>query len=103
MLYSDIVSHYQRVPKNVHTVPIDGREPKWFRVSVHHGGVYISAGTTPHLNSNIRGERLLIADELDTMISLYQRRKKGDFVSREASCVTQNQVYWYGIFNDLGL
>ena len=103
MRYLDLIASYKYTPRNVHTVPTDGRVPKCFWVSVERDNLYVSAGTTPYENSNVRGKRLLSIVEMETMLSLYQRRKKGEAVSREASRVTQNQVYWYGIFNDLGM
>ncbi len=35
------------------------------------------------------------------MLDLYMRRTKGEAISREATELTRNQVYWYGIFNDI--
>jgi hypothetical protein len=103
MCYLEIVRQYEHNPRNVHTVPTDGRTPRWFWVSVKGNQVYVSSGTTPYVNSNIRGQRLLKADELQDMILLYQRRKRGEPVSVDASRISQNQVYWYGIFYDLKL
>ena len=41
-------------------------------------------------------------DELPEIFKLYLRRKQGESVSREATALTVNQVYWYGIFSELG-
>lgn len=101
MQYSDLALHFAKFPRNVHTVPTDGRMPRWFWVSAEQGKIYVSSGTTSDLNSNIHGRRLLNEDELETMLTLYQRRKRGEAVSVVASRTTQNQVYWYGIFADL--
>ncbi len=101
MQYSDLAMHFEKFPRNVHTVPTDGRTPRWFWVCGERGKIYVSSGTTSNLNSNIQGRRLLNEDELETMLTLYQRRKRGESVSEAASRATQNQVYWYGIFADL--
>ena len=101
MNYFDLVASYMNAPRNVHTVPTDGRTPRWFWVSAEQGVLYVSSGMTPYINSYIKGRRKLNAEEFDDIFALYQRRKRCEAVSAEASAVTQNQVYWYGIFNDL--
>ena len=35
------------------------------------------------------------------MLDIYHRRNAGEKVSREATAVTINQVYWYGVFAEM--
>ena len=41
--------------------------------------------------------------EIEDIYELYIKRKQGHSVSVQAAAITMNQVYWYGIFNDMGL
>ena len=41
--------------------------------------------------------------EIEEIYELYIQRKQGHSVSNQAANVTMNQVYWYGIFSDMGL
>ena len=103
MRHMDLVREYACHPRNVSTAPTDGRAPRWFWVSAENNRVTVSSGRTPYANSSIRGQRTLQEREMETMLALYRRRKRGEPVSAEASRATQNQVYWYGIFADLKL
>ena len=47
--------------------------------------------------------RALFEKELEDIYELYILRKQGHKVSKKAMEVTRNQVYWYGIFNDLNI
>ena len=45
----------------------------------------------------------LLEKEIEDIYELYIRRKQGHAVSKQAADVTRNQVYWYGIFSDMGI
>ena len=102
-VWEDIVSSYTRNPRDVKTVPIS-REGVWFYVYVIDGNVF-AENARSHLenSSNIENRRRLEKEKADVMLSLYYRRKRGEKVSQEARDITVNQVYWYGIFADIGL
>ena len=53
--------------------------------------------------SKISSPRRLNPEEAEEMLDLYHRRCKGERVSQLAQEITVNQVYWYGIFAELGL
>lgn len=104
MMYQQLVKSFQTRPRDVHTVPIlQDREPVWFYTYIYNGLVCVESGRFHDARSHISGRRVLNQDEYDTMLALYHRREKGEAVSQEASQATQNQVYWYGIFADMGL
>ena len=55
-------------------------------------------------NCNARTERIPLEKyKFDMMLSIYNRRKSGEQVSQDAGAITHNQVYWYGIFADMGI
>ena len=108
MLWNTIVDSYTRNPRNVQTVPIEkkGGTKKtgvWFYVSSQNGKVFVSKAQNHDNSSRMQGTRQLNKMKCDAMFALYQCRKAGEKVSQEAGATTYNQVYWYGIFHDLGL
>jgi hypothetical protein len=102
-MYQDLVSSFRTAPRDVHTVPTDGREPVWFYTYVQRGALYVESGRDHSPKSRISGRHRINEAEYEVMLNLYHRRKRGEAVSREASEATLCQVYWYGIFADLGL
>lgn len=103
MLWTKIVEEFSKNPRNVQTRPTDGRTPKWFFVGVDNEAVYVEKGRAFDHNSAIKGKRYLEKEKLNVMLDLHKRRKMGESVSVAASATTQNQVYWYGIFTELGV
>ena len=101
-MYATIVENFQAAPRDIHTVPLKG-EPHWFYVYAENGNLYVEAARTHTPSSTIKGRRLLVSAECAMMMDIYQRRKKGEAVSKEATKATRCQVYWYGIFAELGL
>lgn len=102
MTYENLVSLYEKNPRDIPTVPRN-RQPVWFYVSADCGNLYAEPAREHSPSSRIRFRRRLQKKELEPMLKLYERRKKGEPVSREATQLTVNQVYWYGIFADAGL
>ncbi len=100
--WDTIVKEYSKNPRDVKTVPLktDGR---WFFVSVQDRDVYITNAKNHSVSSKISQPRKLDKENFNTMLSLYNKRKKGEPVSKTAANTTQNQVYWYGIFADMGI
>lgn len=101
--YQDIRNSYLENPRDVHTCPMNKKKPLWFHVMVKGETVYVGPASTHTPSSSITAWRSLNMKECDKMIDFYHRRMRGEFVSVEAKAVTRNQVYWYGILNDLGL
>ena len=103
MTYQEIAKVYSLNPRDVHTVPTTGKEPVWFYVSTDRGTMFVESARTRTPSSRIAGRRMLNENEFEAILSVYQKRKRGISVSREASDITQNQVYWYGIFAEMNL
>lgn len=99
---NEILKSFTDNPRDVHTCPTCSRTPKWFFVSVSGRNVIISESKANINSSKLKTNRLLNFNELPEIFKLYLRRKQGESVSREATALTVNQVYWYGIFSELG-
>lgn len=102
MLWQTIVDSYSRNPRDIQTVPLKGNGI-WFYVFSQNGKVYVSKAQHHANSSQIHGTRPLDKNSCDAVFELYQRRKAGEPVSQEAAAITQNQVYWYGIFHNMNL
>ena len=102
-IWNEIVNSFNKRPRDVATSPINNSVPKWFYVFVSNGNVCIESGRTHKNVSSVKGTRRLNRAEFEDMLVLHHRRNRGEAVSQEAAQRTVNQVYWYGIFNELGL
>ena len=100
--YQMLADNFLLDPRDIHTIPLSGT-PIWFYAYTEDGVIYVESARKYNPSSHIVGRRALNKEETSTMYELYRRRKMGEPVSREASQVTNNQVYWYGIFADLKL
>lgn len=99
---NEILKSFTDNPRDVHTCPTRNSAPKWFFVDIRNGKIVISESKT-HINSSkLKTNRILNSNELPEIFNLYLRRKHGESVSKEATALTVNQVYWYGIFSELG-
>ena len=101
--YSEIVNNFRNNPRDICTKPMNRRTGKWFYVYVEDGKVFVDSAKTNNPKSTISKPRVLLEKELGDIFELYLKRKKGQSVYAEASEITRNQVYWYGIFNDMEL
>ena len=103
-MWKEIIESFTSNPRDVKSIPITKRTPVWFYVYVEDGKLYVE-GAKDHIpSSNISFKRILTDDNdmCETMFNIYQRRKNGEAVSKEATATTVNQIYWYGIFADMG-
>lgn len=103
MTYREIAAVFAREPKDVHTVPTNGQQPRWFYVSTDNGTMFVEQAKNHIPSSRITVRRKLKENEFDTILEIYQRRKRGMSVAREATEATKSQVYWYGIFSVMDL
>ena len=100
--YRALLDEYFAHPRDVCTVPLDHREPKWFYVYAEFGNLYVEVARTHGNSSSLKKRALLKEAQFDAMLDIYRRRLAGEPVSREAESVTFQQVYWYGVFSDMG-
>lgn len=101
--YNDLLNEFRHSPRDVITVPMNGSAGIWFYVFEENGFIYVDSAKSKKPSSLISTRRKLNENDFDEILSLYQLRKKGTAVSVEATKTTVNQVYWYGIFSELGL
>ena len=103
---SDIVrkiyEEFSKFPRDVQTRPIQiNRKPCWFYVYTIENKIMIGRAVNHSETSDLKVDRVLDVVNADKMMDLYLRRKRKESVSKEAIRTTVNQVYWYGIFNEL--
>lgn len=103
MTYKELTNEFQANPRDVHTVPLDGRTPIWFYVHTEGGTIYATPAEEHKPSSRMKSPIPVIESEFEKMLDLYHRRLSGEKVFMEALETSRAQVYWYGIFNDLGL
>ena len=100
-IWEEMILSYKNNPRDVKTVPLK-KEGIWFYVYVENDNIYVESARNHLTNSsNIKNRRKMEKEKVNTMLSIYHRRKKGESVAYEATKSTQNQVYWYGIFADM--
>lgn len=102
-VYEKMLREYGENPRCVCTVPTTAKAPVWFYVFEENGKVCVKNAEGHENSSNMVGVRVLEPSESKKMLDIYGRRKRGENVSKEATAATRNQVYWYGIFADMGL
>lgn len=103
-MYDGVVQSFQKNPRDVHTVPLNSnKSPLWFYVFVKDGILYVTSAKNHLPSSTISGHRPIPPTQFETMLDIYHRRQKGEQVSQEATKTTRCQVYWYGIFADMGM
>ena len=103
-MYHRMVESFQKNPRDVHTVPLDSsKSPRWFYVFVKEGILHVTSSKNHFPSRVISGDRPILPEQFETMLDIYHRRQKGEQVSQEATKATRCQVYWYGIFADMGM
>ncbi len=100
--WDNIILSYIDNPRDVKTNPIK-KEGIWFYVYVENEDIYLENAKKHLCSSKIKGRRKLDKKKLDLMLMLNHERKNGAKVSQLAEKITRNQVYWYGIFADIGI
>ena len=104
MSFKQIVSYFAGNAHDVSTAPQTNALPKFFFVYVLGDKINISKARFHTSRScNITKDRILNENEYEDMLKLYHRRQRGESVAREATAITNNASYWYGIFAELKL
>jgi hypothetical protein len=102
-IWVKIVNDLTNNPRDLQTVPLIG-DGHWFYAEIQDDCVCVSnAHDENHLlASSISGQRLISRDEFNSLYPLHLRRNKGEKVSRQATQLTQNQVYIYSVLRNCG-
>ena len=101
--YLDLVNNLMKHPRDISTKPVTNKAGKWFYAYAENGKVFVDTARKHTPTCSISKPRVLLEKEIEDIYELYIRRKQGHAVSKQAADVTRNQVYWYGIFSDMGL
>ena len=99
--YFDLVNNLSVNPRDIITNPLNHRSGKWFYAYIDKGQIFVTVAKEHSPKCSISTPRVLLEKELEDIYKLYLLRKQGHSVSQKAAEVTRNQVYWYGIFNDI--
>ena len=102
-MWESIIASYTANPRDVKSVPKVKKKALWFHVYVENGKLYIDSAKEKQPGSKLSQRRMLSAESIkcDIMYDIYKRRKAGQAVSKEATKITVNAIYWYGIFADM--
>lgn len=100
-IWDKIISEVKEQPRDFHTVPKTNKNPLWFHATSDGTYIYITDAKNHDNSSRITGARSLSYVEFLRIYPLYLKRCRGEAVSIEAAKATKNQVYWYGIFNEI--
>ena len=99
--YFDLVNNLSVNPRDIITNPLTRRSGKWFYAYTDKGQIFVTGAKAHSPKCSISTPRVLSEKEFEDIYKLYLLRKQGHAVSQKAAAVTRNQVYWYGIFNDI--
>lgn len=104
-MWENILRSYTDNPRDVKSVPLTNKKALWFHVYVENGKLYVDCAKENQPSSNLTKRRMLSSssEKCDIMYDIYKRRKSGQAVSKEATGITVNSIYWYGIFADMNL
>ncbi len=101
MTWQIIYESFHNNPRDVRTNPVTNKPSLWFYVYSENGNVYIDNARYHDNSSKLTHRRMLDKNNFAQMLDLNDRRNQGFAISKEATAVTVNQVYWYGILRDL--
>ena len=104
-MWENILRSYTDNPRDVKSVPLTNKKALWFYVYVENGKLYVDCAKENQPSSKLTKRRMLSSsrETCDIMYDIYKRRKSGQAVSKEATGITVNSIYWYGIFADMNL
>ena len=102
-MWEEIIHSFAETPRDIQTRPLTRKIPLWFYVYVENDSLFVDCARKHEPSSKISIPRKLAsdADKCAVMYNLYLRRKAGEQVSEEATSITANQVYWYGVFAEM--
>ena len=102
-MWETILNSFSSNPRDVKTIPLTNKSPLWFYVYVENGKLCVDCAKNHKPSSNLTQRRIIssTSEICNIMHDIYKRRKAGHAVSKEATQITLNSIYWYGIFADI--
>ncbi len=101
MTWQIIYNSFKENPRDVKTNPQRNNAPRWFYVYAQGCDIFIDTARAHSNSSKITQRRPLDKCNFEKMLELNDKRNRGFSVSSEATDITRNQSYWYGIFRDI--
>lgn len=101
-MWNEIIRSFSEKPRDIQTNPLKEKNKLWFYVYVDNDDLFVDCAKKHQPSSKISVPRNLSSSKCNKMYSIYLRRKSGESVSQEATSTTLNQVYWYGVFAEMG-
>ena len=101
-VWNNIVSSLTNSEREFPTTPKTKKEPVWFLASSDGERIYINEAKENKPSSNLKCRRVLTYENFKEVYPIHLRRERGEKVSKEATKVTRNQVYYFSLINHLG-
>lgn len=101
-MWQQIIYELQYSTKEIQTVPLSGHG-KWFLAYSDGHDIFVKSSKDNQPSCKISSTRKLDKEHFEGILEIYRKRCKGKAVSTEATKLTRNQVYWYGIFSALNI
>lgn len=101
-IWNKIIENLSSSGREFPTTPKTKKEPVWFLARTDKEKIYINEAIENKPSSKIKVKRTLTYDNFKDVYPIYIRRENGENVSKEASAVTRNQVYYFSLINHLG-
>lgn len=92
-----IIQDLKDNPRDLHTVPKNNANPKWFYAYTDGDKIYVENAKEHTPSSSISLRRALDFTNFEKIYPIHLRRENGEQVSQEATKTTVNQVYWYSV------
>jgi hypothetical protein len=99
--WKTIISKLDQTPKEFHTVPIIKKVPLWFSATTDGESVFINNAIINRPSSNLKVPRRLYYRTFAKVYPLYLKRENGEQVSKEASRITVDKVYYFSLIRFL--
>jgi len=98
-MWKEILEYFFKKELELHTRPKIKRQYKWFSLYSDLDYIYIQSAKKNEPSCKISECRKLTYKEFIRILPIYYAREKGESVSKRATAITYNQVYWYSLLN----
>lgn len=96
-LWLKLLANLDKEPREFPTTPKSSRKPLWFAAYADNNDIFVRNAKDHMPSCSIKGERKLTYAIFQKIYPIYLRREKGEHISKEATAITFDQVYWYSL------
>ena len=96
-IWNQILYNIRRNPRDLPTRCINNKQPIYFYTYSDYDNIKVKNANVETPSASIKTERTLTFTEFEKIYPIYIKREQGKRVSKEATAVTRNQVYWFSI------